>query len=213
LEKFFKVAGGVWWHKRVEHEMVAADERAKKASEKAEKAAQARWGAKPKDATGNATSIPQEKPKDVLNECPPPSPNKEEEAKASLAEPLTLVPPIPPCPIDDLIDRYCAHLPMLPGIRKSLFKAGKNADAMRSRWRWVMTSIHEKGERKGRRLALTTADGIDWFDRYFGFVAESDFLTGKSGKWTACDLAWLLTASKFEAVLGGKYHAKEEVAA
>src|SRR6185312_2731324 len=74
LEKFFKVADGVWWHKRVEQEMVAADARAKKASEKAEKAAQARWGVKPKDATGNASSIPQALPKDKHDECPPPSP-------------------------------------------------------------------------------------------------------------------------------------------
>lgn len=74
LAAFFKVADGVWWHKRVEQEMAAADERSKKAKEKAQKGADARWKDKPKDATGDAPSIPQALPEDKLNECPPPSP-------------------------------------------------------------------------------------------------------------------------------------------
>lgn len=84
---------------------------------------------------------------------------------------------------------------------------------MRARWRWVMTSTHERGAKKGEPLAQTAADGIAWFDRFFAYVAGSDFLTGRDGKWVACDLHWLMTASKFEAVLGGKYHTKEVAAA
>lgn len=78
LAKFFRVGAGVWWHKRVEHEIAAAQARAKKAAEKAAKAAQARWGngdKKPSSsAHGNAPSIPQGLPEDMLDECPPPSP-------------------------------------------------------------------------------------------------------------------------------------------
>ena len=121
--------------------------------------------------------------------------------------------PINPCPFDELIARYEKNLPMLAGVRKSLFKSGKNADNMRQRWRWVMTSSHEKGKLTGQRLATTADDGIDWFDRYFGYVSDSEFLTGKNGKWTACNLAWLVTASHFEDVLTGKYHKKEQAAA
>lgn len=84
---------------------------------------------------------------------------------------------------------------------------------MRARWRWVMTSTHERGAKKGEPLAQTAADGIAWFDRFFTYVSGSDFLTGRDGKWAACDLHWLMTASKFEAVLGGKYHTKEVAAA
>lgn len=74
IAEFFKVADGVWWHKRVEQEMAAADERSKKAKEKAQKGADARWKDKPKDATGDAPSIPQALPEDKPNQCPLPSP-------------------------------------------------------------------------------------------------------------------------------------------
>lgn len=117
---------------------------------------------------------------------------------------------IPPCPVDRLIEAYESNLPTLPSVRRSLFKAGKNVEVMRARWKWVMTSKHERGQRAGQRLATTVEEGVDWFDRYFAYVAESPFLTGSNDKWKA-DLAWLMTASKFEAVLSNKYH--QEVAA
>lgn len=117
---------------------------------------------------------------------------------------------VPDCPVDALIDSYEARLPSLPVVRRSLFKSGKNVSAMRQRWRWVMTATHERGPRKGQRLASSVDDGIAWFDKFFGYVSESEFLTGRSSTWTA-NLAWLMTASNFEKVLSGAYH-KAEVA-
>ena len=81
LAKFFKVDAGVWWHKRVEHEIAVAEARSKKAAEKASKAAQARWGASPEQSTSNAPSIPQALPKKVLEECPTPSPTSSPSSK------------------------------------------------------------------------------------------------------------------------------------
>ena len=120
---------------------------------------------------------------------------------------------VPPCPFDKLIDSYKKHLPELPDVRRSLFAGGKNGKAMRSRWRWVLTAKHERGQRVGERLAESAQDGIAWFDRYFAFVADSDFLTGKSGAFTGCDLGWLVNAANFEKVLSGKYHAEKREAA
>lgn len=120
---------------------------------------------------------------------------------------------VPPCPFDKLIDSYKKHLPELPDVRRSLFAGGKNGKAMRSRWRWVLTAKHERGQRIGERLAESAQDGIAWFDRYFAYVAESDFLTGKSGAFTGCDLGWLVNAANFEKVLSGKYHAEKREAA
>lgn len=74
LAKFFKIEGGVWWHKRVEQEMAAADARSKKASEKAAKAAEARWGAGCKHTDGDAPSIPPSNAPPILEQCPTPSP-------------------------------------------------------------------------------------------------------------------------------------------
>lgn len=120
---------------------------------------------------------------------------------------------VPPCPFDKLIDSYKKHLPELPDVRRSLFAGGKNGKAMRSRWRWVLTAKHERGQRIGERLAESAQDGVAWFDRYFAFVADSDFLTGKSGAFTGCDLGWLVNAANFEKVLSGKYHSEKREAA
>lgn len=113
---------------------------------------------------------------------------------------------VPPCPFVDLIDLYEAALPALATVRRSLFAKGANGKSMKARWRWVMTAKHERGDRQGERLATTAAEGKAWFARYFDYVAESDFLSGRSGKFQACDLGWLVTASNFEKVLSGKYH-------
>ena len=142
-----------------------------------------------------------------------------EEANASLsASPQQTEPDepedgVPPCPFDSLIDSYEAALPVLPTVRRSLFAKGANGKALRARWRWVMTAKHERGERKGERLAITAEDGLAWFSLYFEYVADSDFLSGRSGKFQACDLGWLVTAANFEKVLSGKYHHEQREAA
>lgn len=120
---------------------------------------------------------------------------------------------VPPCPFDPLIDLYEAALPVLPTVRRSLFAKGANGKALRARWRWVMTAKHERGERKGERIATTVDEGKAWFGRYFDYVAESDFLSGRSGKFQACDLGWLVAAANFEKVLSGKYHHEQREAA
>jgi len=124
------------------------------------------------------------------------------EAKASLSSAE-----LPDCPHELLIDLFEKHLPALAQPKKSLWRAGKNAPALKARWRWVMTAMHEKGERKGHRLATTKDEGIAWFERYFAYVARSEFLTGASSEW-ACDLGWLVNAANFEKVLSGNYENK-----
>ena len=146
-------------------------------------------------------------------------PDSLKEANASLsASPQQTEPDepedgVPPCPFGSLIDSYEAALPVLPTVRRSLFAKGANGKALRARWRWVMTAKHERGERKGERLATTAEDGRAWFQRYFDYVADSDFLSGRNGKFQSCDLGWLVTAANFEKVLSGKYHHEQREAA
>ena len=183
-------------------------------------------GGRPRKAEAGSSSeekTPLKTPLATIEEPPPSSsssssPSGNEEANASLsasAKPTDGEPDdgVPPCPFDKLIDSYKKHLPELPDVRRSLFAGGKNGKAMRSRWRWVLTAKHERGPRIGERLAESAQDGIAWFDRYFAYVADSDFLTGKSGAFTGCDLGWLVNAANFEKVLSGKYHAEKREAA
>lgn len=116
---------------------------------------------------------------------------------------------IPTVPFNDLIDIYEKHLPELPVVRKSLFATGANAKATKQRWDWVMTSVHEKGARAGQRLAQTPEQALEWFDKFFGFVSQSDFLTGRDKAWTGCNLGWLMNRANFEKVLSGQYHKKD----
>lgn len=102
---------------------------------------------------------------------------------------------------------------MLPQPRRSLFREGKNAVAARQRWAWVLSAKHESGERAGQRLATTVDEGVAWFARYFGYVAQSDFLNGGSGRFSGCEIGWLMNAGNFEKVLSGKYHDEQRESA
>lgn len=113
-------------------------------------------------------------------------------------------PVVPDCPHLLLIDLYGKHLPTLPQPKPELW-GGKNAEAMRARWRWVLTAK----KRSGARYAETGEQALDWFDRFFTYVAGSDFLSGRSGKWTNCDLSWLMKAENFTKVVQGNYQNKE----
>lgn len=110
---------------------------------------------------------------------------------------------LPSCPHVTLINLFGQHLPTMPQPKPELW-SGKNAEAMKTRWRWVLTAKKKNGE----RYATSEAEALDWFGRFFGHVATSDFLSGRSGKWTACDLGWLMKAENFAKVVQGNYDNK-----
>jgi hypothetical protein len=109
---------------------------------------------------------------------------------------------LPNCPHQKLIALYAQHLPTLPYPR---VWEGERAKAMRTRWKWVLTAT----KRDGSRYATDEATAIDFFERFFRYAAESDFLTGRNGKWTSCDLGWLMKSENFNKVLQGNYENKE----
>lgn len=74
-----------------------------------------------------------------------------------------------------------------------------------------MSACHEKGKRKGERMATTEAEGVDWFGRFFDYVSHSDHLMGRNGKW-ASDLIWLVNKSNFEKVIQGSYENQKAAA-
>ncbi|SDR37354.1 hypothetical protein SAMN05443245_5214 [Paraburkholderia fungorum] len=105
------------------------------------------------------------------------------------------------CPHQKLIELYAKHLPELP---YPAIWEGKKAQAMRARWRWVLTA--EK--RDGSRHATDEASAVAWFERFFSYVAKSDFLTGRNDKFMNCDLGWLMKADNFNKVMQGNYENK-----
>lgn len=104
--RFFKVADGVWWHKRVEAEIADAEKRKAGAVGKAQAAAKARW----KQPNADAPSIPQALPEDCPTPSPIPSPSEKEK---------------PPPSSEVAVSRQSAHPPSPPPAFD-----GTNAEAL-----------------------------------------------------------------------------------
>jgi uncharacterized protein YdaU (DUF1376 family) len=109
---------------------------------------------------------------------------------------------LPDCPHVVLIDLFVQQLPQLPQPKLEMWD-GKHADAMRARWRWVLTAK----KRTGQRYATNREEAIDFFARFFAYVAGSDFLMGRRGDFT-CTLQWLVKAENFSKVVQGNYENK-----
>lgn len=123
----------------------------------------------------------------------------EEEAKASLS-PAKL----PDCPHLEILKLYAEKLPELPQPKPELWD-GQRAKNLSARWKWVLTT---KSSKTGELYAKDKESALAWFARFFGYVAQSDFLTGRDGAWQNCDLAWLIKADNFAKVLQGNYENK-----
>lgn len=113
---------------------------------------------------------------------------------------------LPACPHQEIISQYAKHLPELPHPRAW---DGQRANNLKARWRWVLAAKKPNGD----RYATDAATALDFFERFFGYVAKSDFLTGRNGKWQSCNLAWLVKAENFAKVLEGQYENRQEGAA
>lgn len=105
---------------------------------------------------------------------------------------------VDPCPQQEIIALYHRLLPTGRQVREW---TPARAQALRARWR-------EKAKRQN----------LEWWERFFGYVAESDFLTGKvhtpGRKPFELSLDWLVKAENMAKVIEGAYqNAAEGVAA
>jgi uncharacterized protein YdaU (DUF1376 family) len=126
----------------------------------------------------------------------------EEEIAAGAASSAKL----PPCPYNTLIDLSIEHAPSLPRTKKE-FWGKKQKASMDVCWTFVLT---KERSADGTRYATNHDEAVDFFARMFAYVEKSDFLSGRSGKWTHCDLAWLFTWENFRKINGGNYETKDK---
>jgi hypothetical protein len=91
------------------------------------------------------------------------------------------------CPHETIIGLYHQVLPTMPSVKVWTEKRRK---LLQARWR-------EDDKRQS----------LDYWERFFGYVAKSDFLCGRTEKPFNCDLEWMLNASNFVKIIEGKYHA------
>lgn len=93
----------------------------------------------------------------------------------------------PPCPHQKIIDLYHNTLPQLPQVRVWPEHLQK---ILRARWK-------EDKERQD----------LNWWARYFKYVAESDFLMGRAndGRFQA-DMEWVVRPKNMAKIANGRYH-------
>ena len=99
--------------------------------------------------------------------------------------------PDEPCPHDEIIELYHRLLPT--GRQVRIWNNARRAK-LRSRWR-------EDAQRQS----------LGWWERFFGYVAESAFLTGRTTARNGrtpfeLDLEWIVSPANFVKIIEGKYH-------
>ena len=107
---------------------------------------------------------------------------------------------LPKCNHKAVVDLYHEHLPTL---RKVEVWNDARKGYLRQRWREVAAELSEKQE-------MTEQVMLDYWARFFKYVSESKFLTGrvnsKDGRAFVADLEWILKPSNFAKIIEGKYH-------
>lgn len=227
LLDFFVEAPEAYLHKRVTEERQKAQAISEKKAKVGAEGAAKRWQRDDKSdgttvAKGMADAIANATPKPSQTDAPSPSPSpapseleKEATASSSPAAPPTdggggglfggdeeVVEALPPCPHRRLLAMFRARVPELSQPRPELWEGSSGADAMRQRWKWLLSPDARRED--GSRYATTAEEAVEWFGRFFDTVAETPFLMGRKTKWRA-DLQWLMKRENFVKVIEGRY--------
>jgi len=193
LQEYFASTADGWIHHRADRELEKLGDK----SRKAKQSAKVRWD-KEKHANALRTHCEGNATHNTLHIT----------QDTTLVSKDTLSPEhpatIPNCPHSELIDLFAKRLPELPQPKPELWTSAR-AKAMCQRWKWVLTAKKKSGD----RYATTKDDALAWFDRFFAYAAQSDFLSGRDGRWTSCDLGWLMKAENFAKVVQGNYENKK----
>ena len=145
-------------------------------------------GAKAKSACPTSSADPTSSPHSPCpahSGCPPSSPRAA----------------CPPCPHGRLVEIYHQQLPTFPMVKT--MNSTREGYA-RGRWRETWDRLRKDGR------PHDTAALLDYFSRYFAYVGQSDFLSGRStprnGTVFQADFEWLLRPGNFAKVIEEFYH-------
>jgi len=109
---------------------------------------------------------------------------------------------LPACPHEKLVELYHEILPMCPAV---VDWTERRQGLLRARWR-------EKALPKGKHRGYSTEpEGLAWWRKFFRYVSDSKFLTGRAEPSKdrppfVADLEWLVRPTNFVRVIEGRYH-------
>lgn len=92
----------------------------------------------------------------------------------------------PPCPHEIIIETYHTTLPELPRVKHW----PENLQAI-LRTRWKEDPVRQN---------------LAWWEKFFRYVHESDFLMGRTREAFTADLEWLVRPKNFTKIANGRYH-------
>lgn len=99
----------------------------------------------------------------------------------------------PPCPQNEIVNLYHITLLELPRVKQW----PENLQAiLRTRWK----------EDPARQT-------LAWWEAFFSYVHESDFLTGRTKEAFVADLEWLIRPKNFTKIANGRYHGRGSLSA
>lgn len=133
-------------------------------------------------------------PKPLTKPSDEPSVNRQEPSVNVAALRVASKPATPSCPHDEIIAAYHELLPACLPVK--VWNTTRRA-YLQQRWR----------EDKQRQ-------SVEWWRRFFAYVAKSEFLTGRADSQSGrdpfvADLEWLVRPKNFVKVIEGRYHAQE----
>lgn len=115
-----------------------------------------------------------------------------EKPKAQILKPDKPKPKLvpPPCPYQQIVELYHEILPMCPRVKE-------------------MTSAR-KAHLRARWVGARERQNLEWWRRFFGYVAKSDFLTGNAPGYNGrkpfqANLSWLVKQENFTKIREGNY--------
>ena len=114
--------------------------------------------------------------------------DQQAESPDLLGDDLTVKPATVHIPYDQILAAFAKRLPSFPQPRK-----------LEPDRRQAVKAIWTKEKDYGT---------VDFFDRYFGYVAKSDFLMGETG-WKSCNFDWIFKPKNFRKIIEGTYHKDE----
>lgn len=190
LSWFFKKMEDGWHQKRCDEELAKYAEKSLKAS----KSASARWGNSQSERNANASENAYAESMRTHNEgiCVG-NASQEPVTSNQLNSKHLAESSIPPCPHSEIIATYAKHVPVGRQVNPELWN-GTRAKHLQARWR----------ESKDRQ-------SVEWWERFFSYVSDSAFLTGKvppspGRKPFEISLDWIVNPTNFAKIAEGAYH-------
>ncbi|HSW65052.1 MAG TPA: Lin1244/Lin1753 domain-containing protein [Dissulfurispiraceae bacterium] len=94
----------------------------------------------------------------------------------------------PPCPQNEIVNLYHKELPELPRVKHW----PENLQVI-LRTRWKEDQVRQN---------------LEWWEQFYRYVHESDFLMGRTKEAFVADLEWLIRPKNFTKIANGRYHGR-----